>query len=64
MTMIALINKDSINGERTFLIKLYHNVDDIIYHRKPIGTHKCRNVLVDSDTLNYLNDVKEEEECH
>ena len=62
-SMLASITKEHTNGDTTFLVRMYHSVSDIGV-RSPVDTWECHQLIVDKETLAYLNYLSEIEGVH
>jgi len=62
-SMLCKITKEHTNGDTTFLVRMYHSVADIGV-RASVDAWECHQLIVDTDTLNYLNYLAELENVH
>jgi hypothetical protein len=54
---VTHIVKDTSRGSTTFLVRMYGNVKDIGV-RVPIDSYEANLIIVDSPTLDYLNNLE------
>ena len=62
-SMLASITKEHTNGDTTFLVRMYHSVADIGV-RASVDAWECHQLIVDKETLAYLNYLSEIEGVH
>jgi len=55
--MVANVSMDGINGEKVFFVRFYDSMKDVATG-KPTDIWECSDVVVDSDVLEHLNDLR------
>uniref|UniRef100_A0A6H2A2E4 Uncharacterized protein n=1 Tax=viral metagenome TaxID=1070528 RepID=A0A6H2A2E4_9ZZZZ len=55
--MVAKLSMDGINNEKVFFVRFYENMGALI-DGKLADVYECSKIVVDSDVLEHLNDLR------